>query len=134
MCQGSWILGDSGYPCLRFLLTPYLCPSNSPERRYNFTHKKTRNLIERGFGIWKRRFPILKYRLRVKLENCPPIIVACAVLHNIAILLKEEEFATDNSEVEIGAAEENSVFSQFHSDAHGNALRRTVVQRYFRDN
>ena len=134
VCQGSWILRDSGYSCLRFLLTSFLCPSNQPERRYNFSHKKTRNLIERGFGIWKRRFPILKYCLRVKLENCPPIIVACAVLHNIAISLKEEEFLAEDMQAELSATDDNSASSQTHSDAHGNALRRTIVQRYFRDN
>ena len=58
--SGSWLLGDSGYPCLRFLLTPFLRPSNCPEERYNAAHIKTRNLIERGIGLWKRRFPVVQ--------------------------------------------------------------------------
>lgn len=59
---------------------------------------RTRNLIEKGSGIWKRQFPILKYGLRVKLENCPNIIVVCIVLHNTTIHLNKEIFSPDAAE------------------------------------
>ncbi len=125
--NGSWLLGDSGYPCLNFLLTPFLCLSNGSEERYNAAHIKTRNLIERGIGLWKRRFPVLKYGLHVKLQNCPPIIIACAVLHNISILLKEEHLEVAQNE-EIAA---NPVDVALGAQALGNAVRRTVVENYF---
>lgn len=38
----------------------------------------------------KRRFPILSVGLRLKLETSLSAIVACAVLHNIAIEHREE--------------------------------------------
>ena len=60
--------------------------------------------------------------------------MACAVLHNIAISLKEEEFLAEDMQAELSATDDNSASSQTHSDGHGNALRRTVVQRYFCDN
>ena len=41
-------------------------------------------MVERLFGVWKRRFPVLAYGLHLKLETTLPAIVACAVLHNIA--------------------------------------------------
>lgn len=125
MQNDSWILGDSGYQCLPFLLTPFLNPNNQPEERYNSAHKRTRNLIERGIGCWKRRFPVLKYVLRAKLDNCPAIIVACAVLHNIAIHLRENnDFPENNLELD-------NVNGNFDNNIRGNAVRRTVVQRYF---
>ncbi|KAF5289832.1 hypothetical protein FQR65_LT11718 [Abscondita terminalis] len=40
--------------------------------------------IENLFGIWKRRFPIMGYGCRMKLDNALAVIVATAVLHNIA--------------------------------------------------
>lgn len=79
------LLGDSGYPCRKYLLTPVLRPNNDAEVRYNNAHKKTRVTVEQLFGEWKRRFPCLYYGLRIKLNTSVAIICATAVLHNICI-------------------------------------------------
>ncbi|CAK1580190.1 unnamed protein product [Parnassius mnemosyne] len=47
------------------------------------THIRTRNAVERSYGVWKRRFPVLALGLRVKLDNALVIIMATAVLHKI---------------------------------------------------
>ncbi|KAG6463784.1 hypothetical protein O3G_MSEX014070, partial [Manduca sexta] len=90
------LLGDSGYPCRRYLLTPLLNPSTPNEESYNRAHIKTRNTVERLFGVLKRRFPCLHVGLQVNLQNVPAIIVACSVLHNIAMArhdwINEEEY------------------------------------------
>jgi hypothetical protein len=51
-----YLLGDSGYACKRYLLTPLLVVNNRAEQRYNTAHKTTRNVVERSFGVLKRRF------------------------------------------------------------------------------
>jgi hypothetical protein len=79
-----YLLGNNGYALKPYLLTPLLEPRNQAERRYNNSHKRTRVIIENTFGIWKRRFPILAYGCRTKLSLTLDIIVATAVLHNIA--------------------------------------------------
>ncbi|XP_044764246.1 putative nuclease HARBI1 isoform X2 [Coccinella septempunctata] len=56
-----YLLGDSGYACKPFLFTPVLNPGTEAERRYNQAHIKTRNCIERCFGVLKRRFPCLYF-------------------------------------------------------------------------
>lgn len=124
--EGMWLLGDSGYPCLPYLLTPYLSPSNRSQEAFNVSHKSTRNLIERGFGIWKRRFPAIKYVLRTKLYNCPSIIVACAVLHNICILQCDQFFI---DELEVDDLGEIPVY-QF-GNVVGNAVRNMISDRFF---
>ncbi|KAB0798890.1 hypothetical protein PPYR_06770 [Photinus pyralis] len=82
---GTYLLGDSGYACKKYLLTPFLNPRTPAEERYNRSHVATRNTIERTFGVLKRRFPCLFLGLRNTVHVCLMIIVACAVLHNIAI-------------------------------------------------
>lgn len=51
----GYLLGDSGYACKSYLLTPIRVPRSVKERHYNASHIKTRNLIERTFGVWKKK-------------------------------------------------------------------------------
>ena len=85
------LVGDGGYACRRYMLTPLNTPTTAPERAYNSAQVLARNCIERTIGILKRRFPALKYGLRLKLSNTLRVIVATVVLHNIATTLREDE-------------------------------------------
>lgn len=83
--------GDSGYMLRNYLLTPLANPVLRSEQLYNESHIRTRNTIERCFGVWKRRFPVLAYGLRLKLNTILQAIVATAVLYNLAKNMNEEE-------------------------------------------
>ena len=83
------LLGDSGYACSPFLMTPFNNPRNPSQEAYNTAHTKTRVVIEQNFGRWKRRFHVLHSEVRMAPEKVCLIIGACAVLHNIAILQNE---------------------------------------------
>jgi nuclease HARBI1 len=61
----GYLVGDGGYPCRRYLLTPVCNPTTNAEKQYNAAQIKARNCIERTNGILKRRFPALKYGLRL---------------------------------------------------------------------
>jgi hypothetical protein len=43
------------------------------------------NVVERTFGTWKKRFPILVHPLEYSLETQRDLVLALAVLHNIII-------------------------------------------------
>nr|CAD7264842.1 unnamed protein product [Timema shepardi] len=83
------LLGDSGYPCLPYLLTPLLNARTEADQRYNSAHIATRNPVERLFGLWKRHFRCLTAKLETKPHNTVDIIIATAVLHNISINVDE---------------------------------------------
>jgi len=85
------LVGDGGYACRQYMLTPLLNPATAAERAYNSAHVAARNCIERTNGLLKRRFPCLKYGMRLHLDNILPVIVATVVLHNIAVLTREED-------------------------------------------
>uniref|UniRef100_A0A3Q1ESG2 Putative nuclease HARBI1 n=1 Tax=Acanthochromis polyacanthus TaxID=80966 RepID=A0A3Q1ESG2_9TELE len=77
------ILGDSAYPLLPWLMTPFFAATTPAQARFNTAHCKTRCAIERLNGVLKRRFTCLNY-LRVEPQGACNIILACIALHNIA--------------------------------------------------
>ena len=81
----SLILGDSGYTLDNHVMIPLANPVTRAENLYNESHIRTRNVVERQYGIWKRRFQILRLEIRVLMPTILAIIVATPVLHNIAI-------------------------------------------------
>ncbi|XP_029963592.1 putative nuclease HARBI1 [Salarias fasciatus] len=82
------LLGDKGYACESFLLTPLADPQTPQQQAYNHSHSRTRARIEMTFGLLKSRFQCL-HHLRVSPPRACDIIAACAVLHNIAGLRRE---------------------------------------------
>ena len=56
-------------------MTSLLVPKTA-EQLYNESLKKTRNSVERTFGVSKRKFPIMALGMRFKLANVLPVIVA----------------------------------------------------------
>lgn len=79
------LIGDSGYACTPYLLTPYAAPIPEAERRYNVAHRKSRCIIERLFGMVKCRFPSLFFGIRMQPGQACRVIMAYFVLHNIVL-------------------------------------------------
>ncbi|KAJ8897492.1 hypothetical protein PR048_002839, partial [Dryococelus australis] len=87
------LLGDRGTPSYPICIHPFknmLFTQMQKEGTnilfmYNRAHKRTINLVERLFGVWKQRFPCLRLILRNRVRTTAAIIVACAVLHNIGM-------------------------------------------------
>lgn len=81
-------VGDSGYPLEPWLLTPFGTPATAIEQKYNSLHSRTRNVVERCFGLMKSRFRCLDRSggtLLYSPEKTCKIVAAVSVLHNICI-------------------------------------------------
>ncbi|GFR14643.1 nuclease HARBI1 [Trichonephila clavata] len=61
--------------------------SNDIATKYNAAHARARNVIERQYGVWKKRFSCIDTPFRCSLETAQTAIVATAVLHNLALSL-----------------------------------------------
>lgn len=94
----SYLIGDEGYAISPFLIKPFRNPIERRDKLFNKLFCKNRVVIEQSFGQLKRRFPILKYGIRLKLESVPKCIGACFVLHNIAKHLHDDDFNNDDPE------------------------------------
>ncbi|RWS23972.1 putative nuclease HARBI1-like protein, partial [Leptotrombidium deliense] len=117
------LLGDAGYPCKRYLLTPHSNPTTASEKKYQKAHIRTRNLIERMFGAWKTKFFCLRTQLRLKLETILNVIVACGVILNFCINEKEE--------IQLQPADINENMSGSDGDIQGMQKRRNLINSYF---
>lgn len=88
------LVADSGYAQRNYVMTLVGSPNTVIDpasgiyeeavAKYNESLIRTRNTVERSYGVWKRRFPILATGINVKITSSQSIIVATAVLHNIA--------------------------------------------------
>ncbi|KAJ1084586.1 hypothetical protein NDU88_004732 [Pleurodeles waltl] len=84
----SIFAGDSGYPNLSSLQTPERNPRTRAEERYSEAYWRTRRIIKRTFGLLKARFRCLHLTggsLCHSPKKVCQIIVACCMLHNLAL-------------------------------------------------
>ena len=69
------------------------------------------------------------FQMRVAPAKACRIATACAILHNIAIMLQETE-PEDDIEVEVDVADQGEVMNQ---PEDGHAVRDHIVRQFFRD-
>ncbi|KAJ0172545.1 hypothetical protein K1T71_011684 [Dendrolimus kikuchii] len=130
----SRILRNSHYLCetfyFRYLLTPISNPSTPQEERYNKVQIKSRNSVESLFGVWKKRFPCLQKGLATKLSTTANIIIACAVLHNIAVEVNDI-FELDEIENLLDNSNAQPTRMSTIGTSDGLVLRANIFSRYY---
>ncbi|KYN15467.1 hypothetical protein ALC57_12309 [Trachymyrmex cornetzi] len=91
---GSYILGDSAYPCLENLMVPYRDNGHLTRAQRNFNYRlSTRRIVaEHAIDVLKQRFrQLYHFKLR-NIVRMVQIIHACCVLHNLASIHDLELF------------------------------------------
>lgn len=138
--KNSILVADSGYAqrnyvmtlvgTLRTVIDPASGINEDSVARYNESLIRTRNTVERSYGVWKRRFPILATGINVKITSSQSIIVATAVIHNIACNFGE---STPRVTTEVESLISMTAFSNPGDDIGRNAVNSTrkKLLRYF---
>lgn len=111
-----WLVGDSGYAQLPYLMTPIRNPSNRREELYNEAHIRSRNSIERAYGLLKMRFGCLlrERTLRYALQKTAKFLKVCAALQNLCIKGRVEMDEVENWE-NIGGDQEEMDVHGYHA-------------------
>ncbi|GBB94326.1 hypothetical protein RclHR1_23310003 [Rhizophagus clarus] len=94
----AYILGNAGYPCYNWILTPYRDNGRLTQIQtyYNIKHSQTRVGVEQAFGKLKSRFRCLINPLTTSLATAILIVTATCILHNICE--ERQEDMLDDSE------------------------------------
>ncbi|XP_059055881.1 putative nuclease HARBI1 isoform X1 [Achroia grisella] len=134
--ETTYLLGDSGYPLRVYLMTPYEnAVEDSPEDRYNSRHMRTRNTVERVFGVLKSRWRCLlaARELHYAPRAAGRISIACAVLHNMCIdqNLTTPDLSSEDINYESARQPSATVWHQSSTAAldRGRATRNSLIQR-----
>ena len=90
-------LADRAYALSAWCLTPFMnvryhiaqfdhvAPLNRQEL-FNFCHASLRNYVERGYGVVKKRYPLLNKMHSVSIDNQMRYIEACFMIHNWVVV------------------------------------------------
>jgi hypothetical protein len=82
-----FLLGDSGYPLLPWLMTPHRTHRNPTvvESLYNKKLRRGRCIVENAFGILKQSWRELLQKTELQVTYLPDVITCCAILHNLLL-------------------------------------------------
>ncbi|XVF47990.1 hypothetical protein PTKIN_Ptkin03bG0154600 [Pterospermum kingtungense] len=130
----QYILGDSCFPLLPWLITPYVRSNEegdsfgSPEKEFNAVHCRAMGLVDTAFGRVRARWQLLSKRWKEEcVEYLPFVIVMGCLLHNFLIKCSEplpEENLEDSRE----NREELWPFSEEEPDDRGRRIRDAIAQ------
>lgn len=88
--KDTWVVGNSGYPLLDWLLVPYSHQNLTwSQHSYNEKLGDVQNIAKDAFMRLKGRWVCLQKRTEVKLQDLPVVLGACCVLHNICEMNNE---------------------------------------------
>ncbi|KAM4706630.1 putative nuclease HARBI1 [Discoglossus pictus] len=126
----GWLLGDDAYPLNERLLTPITDPQNEAEKKYNEAHHRAHSVIDRTFGSLKSRFRCLDRSggvLQYSPEKGAQIILACCILHNLAVSRNQDIDILEDLETPPPVP----AISEEENTEVGKKTRVEVIDRYF---
>lgn len=106
--RSQHLIGDSAYPLLCNLMTPFRDNGHltRSQSTYNIKLSSIRSIIERSFGLLKTKFRRLKYLDIADFDLGMEMIAAACVLHNFIIKgdelnVQDEDYFADDIDVQL---------------------------------
>lgn len=92
--HGGFLLGDSAYPNLSWLVTPFKNYGNLTEEQvsFNYRHSNHRIVIEHAFGLLKTIFRRLLRFDNISIDIIVECIMAACILHNILVEARNDDY------------------------------------------
>lgn len=88
---GEYIIGDSGFPLLSWLLTPYQNALSDHQAEFNKRHSETQVVAQIALARLKEMWRIIHGVMWLPDKNrLPRIIFVCCLLHNIVIDMEDK--------------------------------------------
>lgn len=139
---GKYYLGDAGYALKEYVLTPYRGvryhlkefgrgtqrPRNK-EELFNYRHSQLRNVIERTYGVLKKRFPILSRMYSFPIKFQVQITTCAMILHNfIRYTERKEDLFYMNLDDDIERVAEDDRFeANAVNNTNANMMRDNIA-------
>lgn len=130
----EYIIGDSGFPLLPWLLTPYQEQNLSEfKAEFNKRNSAARIVVHRALARLKETWKIVQGEMwRPDKHRLPRIILVCCLLHNITIDLEDEL----QNQVPLSHQHDSSMYKQQFCDIIDNngLILRDKLSQYLSGN
>lgn len=116
MPTGKYYLGDAGYSNSQQVLVPYksviyhLCEiraagrkPTTPEELFNFRQASLRNVVERTFGVFKRRWRVFDRTHEFSVKKQAQLVYALAVIQkwmNKSYAVEEDVHCSEDGDID----------------------------------
>jgi hypothetical protein len=147
--HGKFYLADAGFGVTRGMLVPFRgvryhlrewgAGNTKPQNRnelYNLRHATYRNVIERVFGVMKRRFKIIREVNSYDLTTNAKIMCALAALHNFIRKHDRDDlpepWVDDDMDVDVESDENQTILDE-DATAQGSHLRTSIANSMWTD-
>lgn len=129
MVLDYYLVGDSAYPCKKYLLTPFLDGGFLYEKQVNYNKalQSCKLCVDETFTMLKQRFPQLYHCKLRDMEFLILFVKACCILHNLS---DPEDFDIIDKGVltEVKSYPENEFGKVDEDEEIGLALRDVICE------
>ncbi|CAN1823931.1 hypothetical protein LINPERHAP1_LOCUS30579, partial [Linum perenne] len=99
------------------------------EELFNYKHYSLRNVIERCFGVLKKRWPILKKMCSYSFIKQTGIVLACCAIHNFIRMHPQGDSLFTEFEESDGQGETSELVTRIEFSMSSSQVREMATKR-----